>query len=197
MSNFFGKKELSKREEILQNQDDFELSVGTKITILNEENSPGYQKFDPESAMPAFEIYQWKSRNVKPQDIESTFSRKDVSSILANAYKTVYNVDVDPTSNTDADLFDLTRRFAVVKQVQVDMGINLNDAVMSRCHTVGTMYDELIKVVEARYVNERNPNGIVVRPNDFSAPNIYLNQERTSQQQQAMLDGIVANSREA
>lgn len=197
MSNFFGKKELLKREEILRNQDDFELSVGTKITILNEENSPGYEKFDPESDMPDFEIIQWKQRNVKQEDIESTFSRQDVSAIIANAYKTVYNMDVDPSTNTDAELFDLGRRFAVVKTIQADMGINLNDAVMTQCHTVKTLYDELVKVVEERYVNERNPNGIVVRPNDFSAPNIYLNQERTPQQQKIILDEIMTEAREA
>lgn len=190
--NFFSKKDLEKREEIIKNQDDFETDRASQIIMLGKHNStlPAYQK--QKVSVP--KIARWKNRTVKLSEIEETFSRADVDEAIANAYNEVYEASIGDASNSNADLHDLAKRFKVVKAVQANLGFDLNDATVSQCHTVSSLFREVAAVVEKRYVFERNPNGIDVRPHDFTAPNIYLNLERKAPAQKQMLKSLVESA---
>lgn len=192
ISNLFGKKVLSKRDDIIKNQDNYETSPDTRITILSELNAPGHKEFDPLVDMPRFKVFQWKNCLVKAEDIETQHTSESVKNILKDAYESVYGIAV--TDTFKCDLYDLNRRFQVTKIAQSNLGFDLNDSTVSSCHLLDSLASNIMQMVKKRYVSERNPNGIVVRREDFSAPNIYLNSERTPGQQSLLLAQLVEQS---
>ncbi|KAK6463697.1 ribosomal subunit 39S-domain-containing protein [Scheffersomyces coipomensis] len=193
LENLFGTKELKKREEIVKQQDDFEIDPNANIVILNEENSKGFQPFDPEVDLAGFKVEQWKSKVVKTQDIESTYTNQDLINIINSTYKQTKSVDQDinEADFKSVDLYDLSFRFQFFKQLQSNLGFDINDYVISKTHDLNQVYEELSKVISQRWVWERNPNGIVLRNDDFKAGNVYLSQELNEKDQAKVFESIV------
>lgn len=197
MGNFFGKKEV-KQQEIIKKQEDFEIDPEAKITILNEQNSPGYTPFDPESDMPEYKLNQWKDQIVLENKIESTYAKNDkLTDIINDSYKQLTQSSISQDQYNSIELHDLQFRFQYAKLLQQKLGFDINDYLLSKAHTLSDLHAGLQSVVETRYVNERNPNGIVLRSEDFSAPNIYLNEELTEQEQDKKLQKLVEEARTA
>ena len=196
ITNFFGKKDLKKREEIVKNQDDFESDSQDKITILTKENSPNTKKFDPEVDMADFKINQWKDTVVREQDLEATYNSEQLSSIFNQTYQELKGETITSTQYPDINLFDLNFRFQFAKALQQKLGFDFNDYTLTKSHTLNELFTIVNKTVSKRYVNERNPNGVVLRSQDFNAANIYLKEERTPEQQQRELTRIAEKARE-
>ena len=190
--SLFGRNDLKKRQEIVEKQNDFEADVEKKIVILNEENSPSYKKFDPEVDMPDFEVAQWKENKIHAKDVESTYSQEDVANIINSTYQSVAGKPVTLSDYNNTDLHDLTFRFNFAKSLQLKLGFDISDYALSKSHNLSILYDEENKIVSKRWVNERNPNGIVLSPDDFAdAKNLYLNQELSAKQQKERLQDLV------
>ena len=197
IGNFFGKKEVKQREEIIKNQDDYEVDPETKIVILKEENSPDYKPFNPEEDMPDFVIEQWKHQVVKPRDIEATYDTTNLIQTISQTYEETFQSPITQEEFHNASLSDLEARFKFAKSLQQNLGFDISDYTLSKSHTVGELFNALEKVINTRWTNERNPNAIVLRPADFSAPNVYLNQQPSERAQKATYDRIAEEARNA
>lgn len=197
IGNFFGKKEVKQREEIIKNQDDYEVDPDTKIVILKEENSPEYKPFTPEEDMPDFVINQWKHHVVKPQDIESTYDSVKLSQIISQVCQEVLQKPTEQDGFHETELSDIQQRFKFAKALQQRLGFDINDYTLSKSHNVGELFDALNKVINTRWTNERNPNAIVIRQEDFSAPNVYLNQQPSEKAQEKEFDRLADEARNA
>lgn len=197
LGNFFGNKEV-KQQEIIKKQEDFEIDPEAKITILNKENSPDYVPFDPETEMPDFKVNQWKDHVLLGKEIESTFSNNSkLTDILNESYQQLTQNTISENQYQSIDLHDLEFRFKYAKLLQQKLGFDINDYLLSKSHTLSDLHTGLQSVVLRRWVNERNPNAIVIRSEDFSAPNIYLNEELTEKQQEKKLQKLIEEARAA
>lgn len=156
----------------------------TKIVILNEENSPNHKPFDVETDMPGFKVEQWKLKLVAPQHIEELYLPESVSEIVAQAFQLVNGSSPFVKDFESVVLDDLDVRFKLCKQVQHTLGFDVSDYVFSRSHTLAHLKAELQAIVSKRWTNERNPNAIALRPEDFTAGNVYLNQEKDAYEQE-------------
>ena len=99
--------------------------------------------------------------------------------------------EINRDNYKDIKLDDLQFRFEIVKSLQSKLGIDINDYIISKSHDLQSLYEEIEKIVNKRWKNERNPNAIVLRPEDFDADNIYLNQERTDYEKNLQLQKLV------
>lgn len=187
---------MKKREEIIKNQDDFESDSQDKITILTKDNSPNTKQFDPEVDMEGFKINQWKDTVVRQQDLEATYDSEKLSSIFNQTYQELKGETITSTQYQEINLHDLNFRFQYTKALQQKLGFDFNDYALTKSHTLNELFTSINKTVSKRFVNERNPNGIVLRSQDFNAANIYLKEERDTQQQQKELTRIAEKARE-
>lgn len=178
-----------KRSDIIEKQDDYIDKELTKITHLTRENSPQYlAKKQQNKVKPEFKVRDWK--NVKflhAKDLELFYDDKaKLQNVVNQTYKDVTGTDTDIELNDyeSIDLHDLKLRFAFVKQLQSNLGFELNDYVISCSHDLLSLYYEVEKVVNKRWSSERNPNAIVLRQSDFQAKNVYLNESRDEYEKQ-------------
>lgn len=197
ISNFFGNKDIKQREDIVKKQDDYEVDPNSKIVILNKDNSPNTKPFSVENDMQDFKIHQWKSKVVSDKDLETTYTSENLSSIISEAYKEIKNVEIKAEDFSKADLHDLSFRFQFAKLLQQKLGFNINDYILTKSHTLEQLYIELIAKVSTRWVSERNPNGIVLRPEDFTSPNVYLSDEPSKDEQDIMYNKLVEEAKKA
>lgn len=175
MKSLFGVS--SKTNEIIEKQDELAKVEQAPITILNKENSPNTKHFNAEEDMPDFKITQWKNTFVKIKDLEGSFTNESISSAINESYLQVYGQSLAAEQYNTADLSDLQLRFQLCKALQQKLGFDISDYTISRSHNVEYLFGELKKMIAARWSSERNPNAIVLRPEDFSLPNVYLNKE--------------------
>lgn len=197
IGNFFGTKE-AKKKEIIDNQDEYEVDASSKIVILNEQNSPNYKPFNAAEDMPDFKINAWKSKSVRPQDIEATHTPETVAQAISEAYSDLKGSAISPNQYSQVSLSDLEFRFLFAKALQLKLGFDIGDYTITRAHDVDYLYLELRKVISHRWSSERNPNAIVLRPEDFlETANVYLNKERSEEEQQQVLNELVEKARAA
>ncbi|KAG5418316.1 hypothetical protein I9W82_003844 [Candida metapsilosis] len=179
-----------KRSDIIENQDDYINKDLTKITHLTRENSPLYlekvgklksKKLDPE-----FKVRDWKNvKGLRGCDLEVVYDDKvKLQNVFNSSYKQVTGQDIQFEKYADVTLHDLKFRFELIKQLQSNLGFEFNDYVISCSHDLNSLYYEIEKVVNKRWSNERNPNAIVLRQEDFTAKNIYLNESRDEYEKQ-------------
>lgn len=192
ISNLFGSKE-AKQKDIITKQNEYEVDPSSKIVILDEANSPETKPFNPSDDMPGFLVNQWKQKTVKNADIETTYSPEDVTKIINDTYTEITGDQAGP----EADLSDLELRFRFTKLLQQKLGFHINDYVLTRSHTLDILTSELLAIVSTRWTSERNPNAIVLRKGDFTAPNIHLNEELTEEQQLEVYNEVLEKAREA
>jgi hypothetical protein len=188
ITDFFkDRKTLQQRNELIAEKQRDEADATThktKIVILNEENSPNHKPFDVETDMPGFKVEQWKLKLVAPQHIEELYLPESVSEIVAQAFQLVNGSSPLVKDFESVVLDDLDVRFKLCKQVQHTLGFDVSDYVFSRSHTLAHLKAELQAIVSKRWTNERNPNAIALRPEDFTAGNVYLNQEKDAYEQE-------------
>ncbi|KAK6197315.1 ribosomal subunit 39S-domain-containing protein [Scheffersomyces amazonensis] len=193
--NVFGTR---KNEEIVAKQDELaKIEPDAKIEILNEQNSPDYVPFIPASNMPNFKIEQWKSKIVSPKDIEATYSKSDIITIINDTFKQVQNKDINQEQYKEINLHDLSFRFQFFKQLQSNLGFDINDFIITQSHDLKQVEDNLTQIINKRWTYERNPNAIVLREEDFKSQNIYLNQELDDYHQQIKFDELVKKANES
>lgn len=167
----------SKTNEIIEKQDQLAEVQQAPITILNKDNSPNTKKFNAEEDMPDFQIKQWKSTFVKIKDLEGSFTNESISTAINETFTQVYGQSLAVDQYNSTDLSDLPLRFQLCKALQQRLGFDISDYIISRSHNVEYLYGQLKKMIATRWSSERNPNAIVLRPEDFSLPNVYLNKE--------------------
>lgn len=176
-----------KRSDIIEKQDDYINKEITKITHLTRENSPQYlEKKQNNKVKQEFKVRDWK--NVKflhAKDLEWFYDDKvKLQSIVNQSYRDATGTEIGFDDYSSIDLHDLKLRFEVVKQLQSNLGFELNDYVISSNHDLLSLYYEVEKVVNKRWSSERNPNAIVLRQSDFTAKNVYLNESRDEYEKQ-------------
>lgn len=196
--NLFGSKEVKQRQDIIEKQDDYEVDPDSKIVILDKSNSPTAMEdaIDPTTAFPEFSINEWKSTNVKRSDIENTYSSPNgekLSNILLETYNKLSTESANDLSK--ANFSDLQFRFDYFKTLQQNLGFDIGDYTISRCHDGSILLEELTAIVNKRFTNERNANSIVLRNEDFSSKNIYLNKELNDFQQERAYEKLVEEAR--
>ncbi|PVH13487.1 uncharacterized protein CXQ87_001592 [Candidozyma duobushaemuli] len=173
--------------KIIEKQDDFKTDPKSKITILDEKNSPNFQPFNAERDMPGFKVAQWKQNVVRKQDIEASYTPESVVQIMRDTYQELQGSSPDDLST--ALLHDLQFRFRYFKALQSRLGFDISDYIISRSHSLEDLQVELNKVVAHRWSSERNPNAIVLRPEDFKGvPNVYLNEELSEAEQKKLYE---------
>lgn len=191
--NFFRKA--VNKEELIEKQD--EVVEEGKIVFLTEENSPSNRKVDVETEMAGFKINQWRNQIVHPKDYEQTFSGDKLVSIINETYNDMKQTSISsPEEYPSLELSDLKFRFAFTKELQKRLGFLINDYTISSSHNVSTLYKHLSKLTSKRWVSETNPNGIALRPEDFTAPNIYLNEEVPVKQQEKLYKNLLEKANE-
>lgn len=195
ISNFFGSKQLKEREDIIKNQDNYETDQESKIVILSEENSPDYKPFDANEEMPDFKINQWKSQIVRNKDIENSYSPELLQNIINKTYQEVSGNEINGQYSS-ISLNDLAFRFRFSKLLQQNLGFDINDYVLTKSHTLDVLYNELCGVISTRWADERNPNAIVLRREDFTAPNVYLNEEASKAEQEDLYNELLEKAKE-
>lgn len=190
--NVFSKNDL-KKKDIIEKQDDFESDPEKKIVILNKDNSPAYPQFDPVVDLEGFKVAQWKLNVVSRKDIESTYTTEKLNNIISTAYTELSG----KAFNDTVELNDLEFRFKLAKELQSRLGFDIGDYVLTKSHNIGILQLELQKVIGERWSNERNPNGIVLRAEDFEAPNIYLNEELNEKEQKKLFAELAEKAKGA
>lgn len=197
LGNLFGSREAKKHEELIEKQDDYTVDADSKIVILDETNSPNHKPFDAEADMPGFEVKNWKFTKVQQKDIETTYDIDSVNSTLITTYNELANASEQVSDLGSIKLNDLNFRFKYSKLLQQNLGFDISDYVFSTSHDLQTLSDNLNQIINTRYVNERNPNGIVLRDEDFTAPNVYLNNELSDFEKEKFYEEILAKAKEA
>lgn len=197
LGNFFGSREAKKHEELIEKQDDYTVDADSKIVILDEINSPNHKPFDAEADMPGFEVKNWKFTKVQQKDIETTYDIDSVNNTLITTYNELANASEQVSDLGSIKLNDLNFRFKYSKLLQQNLGFDISDYVFSTSHDLQTLSDNLNQIINTRYVNERNPNGIVLRDEDFTAPNVYLNNELSDFEKEKFYEEILAKAKEA
>ncbi|EGV65105.1 hypothetical protein PSN45_005061 [Yamadazyma tenuis] len=193
IGDWFGSKKTTEKKDIVKEQDNLE--EGTKIVILNEKNSPNKPKFTVKSHMPDFKIHQWKTKNVTAKRIESTYNTEDLVNIINDTLKSLQREPSELEKFEDVKLHDLTFRFQFTKQLQRNLGFDIKDSILTKSHDLKVLFDELNAIVNRRFLNERNANDIALKPEDFSAPNVYVNQELSEFEKAREFNKLVEQAR--
>ncbi|KAG7194055.1 uncharacterized protein KQ657_005258 [Scheffersomyces spartinae] len=192
--NFFRKT--VNKEQLIEKQD--EAVEEGKIVFLTEQNSPSNKKAEEEIDAVNFKINQWRDQTVHPKDFEQTFSGDKLSTIINETYNDLKQTSISsPTEYSALELTDLNFRFTFTKELQRKLGFLINDYTISSSHNVDTLYKHLSKLTNKRWVSETNPNGISLRAEDFTAPNIYLNQEVPEVQQEKLYQDLLAKANQS
>ncbi|CAK7901710.1 hypothetical protein CAAN1_06S05358 [[Candida] anglica] len=168
----------------------------SKIVFLTKENSPDFKHFNMETDMPGFKIEQWKSQIVKKQDIEAKYSPELLKDVITQSYTEVSGA-AQVADFASVELNDLQLRFNLAKSLQQKLGFDISDYIFSKSHNLELLHSQLSELVSIRYTNERNPNAIALRPEDFTAGNVYLNEELNSQQQEKAFAKLVQEAKKA
>lgn len=190
LQNIFGSKD-SKTKDLIEKQDEYAVDPNSKILVLNEKNSPSHKPFDPETDIPGFQITQWKEKVVRPQDIEASVTKEMVADAINKAFEESHGSAISAEQYSSTTLGDLQKRFAFTKLVQQKLGFDIKDYTISRSHDVEYLYSSLQKQITHRWSSERNPNAIVLRPEDFEEqPNVYLNTEHSEQEQEKIFEDL-------
>ncbi|GEQ72078.1 hypothetical protein JCM33374_g5764 [Metschnikowia sp. JCM 33374] len=190
LENIFGSRE-SKTKELIEKQDDYAVDPSSKILILNEQNSPSHKPFDPATDIPGFKIEQWKDKFVRAQDIESTVTKEMVADAINKAFQESHGTEISVDQYSSTSLEDLHKRFNFAKSVQQKLGFDIKDHTITRSHDVEYLYNALQQQIAHRWSSERNPNAIVLRPEDFEdQPNVYLNIEHDEQEQAKIFEDL-------
>lgn len=199
IGDWFGRKDAQKREkkDLVQDQDDFEIDPSAKIVILNEKNSNEHEKFDVATHMPDFKIEQWKHRVVTPKTIESSYTSKDIIDIINDTLKQFNKESQQASEFQNFKLDDLTFRFEFTKELQKRLGFEINDLILTQAHDLSILFNEVNAFVQKRFTNERNPGDIALRKEDFTAENIYLNQQLSESEQSRELKKLINQARKA
>lgn len=182
--------------EIVEKQDEYKEDQKAPITILNRENSPKFEAFDAERDMPDFKIVSWKNHFVKQRDLEATYTHQAITDAISETYTETYGKSLTPEQFGDAYLNDLPLRFQLCKALQQKLGFDISDYVISRSYNVEYLSGTLKKMVSTRWSNERNPNAIVLRSEDFKQPNVYLNKELDDYQQKQYFETLKKDAAE-
>lgn len=196
--DLFGKNKTSieskqKRQEIVEQQDELNKEESIKVTHLTFKNSDKYVKFDRNKEMPGYSFRNWKTlRGLHPENFESYYSNKEFLQRRINqGLQQVLGKSITREQYKDISLNDLELRFKVVKALQSKLGIEINDYTISKSHDLETLYDQIENVVNSRWKNEKHPDAIVLRPEDFTAENVYLNEERSTLEKQKEFNRLV------
>lgn len=190
LQNIFGSKE-SKTKDLIEKQDEYAVDPSSKIVILNEQNSPSHKPFDPKTDIPDFKIVQWKDKVVHAQDIESLVTKEMVADAINKAFQEIHGSEISEKTYSSTKLDNLQKRFTFIKSVQQKLGFDIKDHTISRAHDVDYLYKSLQKQITHRWSSERNPNAIVLRPEDFQdQPNVYLNIEHNEQEQEKIFEDL-------
>ncbi|QEL58058.1 hypothetical protein CJJ09_000089 [Candidozyma auris] len=162
-------------KKLVEKQDELKPTSKSKVVFLNEKNSPNYKAFDPERDTPGFRVNQWKDKVVQRKEIEGSYTAEEVTNIMNETFEELQGSR--PSSFDGKDLHDLEFRFKYCKRLQQKLGFDLGLS-----HHQVTQFAGLVgrskMMVTHRWSSERNPNAVVLRPEDFAdAPNVYLNRE--------------------
>lgn len=206
LGNWFNRKKSSdepaapKREkkDIIKDQDNYEVDPNAKIVVLNKSNSPKYEKFKISTHMPDFKINQWKVKSIKPKEIESTYTSNDLIQIINQVHLQLNKEgsgEVTMDTLKDNKLTDLSYRFKFTKELQRLLGFDISDYILTKAHDLDILFKEVDGVIKSRTKNERNPNDIALRPEDFTAPNIYFNEELSEFEQSRKFKDLVEKAR--
>ncbi|KAI5949025.1 hypothetical protein KGF57_004987 [Candida theae] len=178
-----------KRSEIIENQDEYIEKDLTRITHLTRENSPQYlekQQKQRNALKGVSKVRDWKNvKFLRGSDLSVYYDDKlKLQDVVNKSYEEVTGTSINSNNYEQIELHDLKLRFEVVKQLQSNLGFELNDHVISSSHDLQSLYHEIEKVVNKRWSNERNPNAIVLKAGDFTAKNVYLNESRDEYEKQ-------------
>jgi len=133
---------------------------------------------------------------VRNKDIENTYSPELLQNVINKTYQEVNGIELN-SGYSSISLNDLEFRFKFSKLLQQNLGFDINDYVLTKSHTLDALYNELCDVISTRWTNERNPNAIVLRREDFTAPNVYLNEELSKEEQEAVYNELLEKAKEA
>lgn len=197
---FKDRKTLQQRNEMIveKQKEETPADEGTKIVILNKQNAPGFKPFNAEQDMPGFKIDQWKSKNVTKKDIESTYLQESLRSIIIKSLEDVkQNTATSEVDFKTISLSDLEFRFQLAKKIQQNLGFDISDYIFSQSHDLETLYTNVNELIASRWTNERNPNAIALRAEDFSAGNVYLNEQLDEAQQQRLYKKLLNDANKA
>ncbi|GBL47802.1 hypothetical protein CJI97_004092 [Candidozyma auris] len=172
-------------KKLVEKQDELKPTSKSKVVFLNEKNSPNYKAFDPERDTPGFRVNQWKDKVVQRKEIEGSYTAEEVTNIMNETFEELQGSR--PSSFDGKDLHDLEFRFKYCKRLQQKLGFDLSDYLITRSHSLQDLLEEVKMMVTHRWSSERNPNAVVLRPEDFAdAPNVYLNRELSEKAQQKL-----------
>lgn len=190
LGNIFSSKE-AKTKKILETQDEYEVDPQLKITFLTKENSSSFKPFDVEKDLPGFKITQWKEKVVRPSELESSVTDEVLTTAINQAFLEVTGSTTSKETYAEAKLDDLQARFRLSKALQQKLGFDIKDHIITRSHTLDYLYESLTKEVSHRWSSERNPNAIVLRPEDFEAEkNVYLNKQLSKLEQEKFFEDM-------
>ncbi|CAK9436819.1 uncharacterized protein LODBEIA_P13410 [Lodderomyces beijingensis] len=188
------------REDIISHQDELAEKEITTIKHLTRKNSDAYYaSLKANAVLPSSKVKNWKARIIPADALESAYDDKEkLRSIVSEVYEEVRgDSGGDATGKLSfaeyrsVDLGDLKFRFNLVKALQSRLGFEFNDYTVTKSHDLMTLYEEIENVVNRRWKSERNPNAIVLRPEDFTAGNIHLSEERTEKQQKQIFSTML------
>lgn len=198
ISNLFGSKEVKQRKDIIQNQDDYEVDPNSKIVILDKKNSPQHEKFKSVVHMPDFKINEWKEKSVSRKELSQHYNQDDLVNIINDIHKELNGNTIMVESYQDQSLNDLSYRFKFAKELQSKLGFDINDYILTKSHNLKILFDEINQIISQRYLNERNPGDINLKPEDFDdSPNVYVSQELNEFEQKRKFNKLVEQARNA
>ncbi|KAI3402934.1 hypothetical protein KGF56_004186 [Candida oxycetoniae] len=179
--DIYGRKKKSVTE-IVSQQDKYADKEVVTIKHLTEKNSESYLKnLEASKVLPKSKVSDWKRHaTIHPMLLESFYTKEKLQRVVDETYKNLTGKDITHSQYNTVSLNDIEFRFNLVKNLQSNLGFELNDFTVSKSHDLLTLYNSVEDFVNRRWKNERNPNAIVLRPEDFTAKNVYINEERNA-----------------
>ncbi|KAI5961461.1 uncharacterized protein KGF55_004084 [Candida pseudojiufengensis] len=169
------------RSDMITNQDELANKEITEIIHFTKENSPKILKSKELNKLnPENKVRDWKfTKSIKPNEIEDVYNDKSkLQNIFNKTYNELTNKEINFNEYSSINLHDLNFRFKFIKLLQSKLGFEINDYIISKNHSLDSLYFDIESFVNKRWKNERNPNAIVLRQEDFTAKNIYLNETK-------------------
>ncbi|KAI5954693.1 hypothetical protein KGF54_002469 [Candida jiufengensis] len=169
------------RSDMITKQDELANKDITEVIHFTRENSPKYLKAKELNKLnPQFKVRDWKNnKHIKPTQIEEEYNDKlKLQNIFNKTYFTLTKETIDFDSYSNVHLKDLSFRFKFIKLLQSNLGFEINDYIISKNHSLDSLYFDIESFVNKRWKNVRNPNAIVLRNEDFTSKNIYLNETK-------------------
>lgn len=147
--------------------------------------------------MPDFKVAQWKNKSLSLKQANATYEPKDLVIIINEILTKMGKESVSETELSKISLEDLDFRFKFAKELQKELGLDINDFILSKSHDVGYLFKELNTMIFSKYKNERNPSDINLKQSDFTAPNIYVNEELSEFEKDRELKRLVEEARKS